>query len=358
MAVLVAAAAYVLAIWLAAWVQVPFGPNMEADRWVVDAGFATVVSAAALAWAGWWAGREPGPGGSQPGGSYAGRDSFITKKNRFHGPANTGSGPQTNYFNASPRSWIIGMSSVAAIAMVVVVVVYLTQPRPGVPEAKDLPASSTSTAEGLSSNAAWCCAYTSVPVSTGFYWPGTVDALNSALAPTGPGTNPATLTPGGLGLIEIQLQTSDPEPILVEPPKVVVQAHGPNLTTGMLAILPLGGQGGGTAGQFEADVDAVAPVTRPVGATNSTAANYQYVSAGSAEVMTLFISDTNCDCTFDVELTWLERGVTHTSLLTNGGRHFRVVGSEGLPWYAGDPRGGGKLARVSGQPFSSYAPTG
>jgi hypothetical protein len=44
-------------------------------------------------------------------------------------------------------------------------------------------------------------------------------------------------------------------------------------------------------------------------------------------------------------------------LLTNGGKHFRIVGSAGLPWYNGDPREGVSFTRAgaSGQPFSSYA---
>ena len=44
-------------------------------------------------------------------------------------------------------------------------------------------------------------------------------------------------------MIEIPVQTSGAEPILVAPPKVIVRSRTPNLTHGVVAILPRGGQG-------------------------------------------------------------------------------------------------------------------
>jgi hypothetical protein len=95
--VLAVAAAYVLAVWLAASVRVPFGPTMEADRWVVDAGFATAISAAVLTWAGWWMDRsERSKNASKSTESAGRRDVFHNEHNRYHGPTHTGSGSQYN----------------------------------------------------------------------------------------------------------------------------------------------------------------------------------------------------------------------------------------------------------------------
>ena len=122
------------------------------------------------------------------------------------------------------------------------------------------------------------------------------------------------------------MQTSGTEPILVAPPKIIVRSRQRNLTRGLIAILPRGGQGIGSTGQFEADVDNAKPVTVPFGTTGSQSSSYQYVSANSPEVITLYVADTNYDCTFDVQLTWQEQGRTHTTLLSNGGRHFHIIG--------------------------------
>jgi hypothetical protein len=289
--------------------------------------------------------------GGPPGG-----DEFNNRDNEYAGPTHTGSGGQTNIFHASPRWWIFGLSSIVTAAAITVAILIQSGSGTGVPIAKGSSTSPQGTAEDLETHATWCCKFTTVVTSTGVYWPGTSDTLTAALAPSGNGTDPATLMPAGLGLIEISLQTSGTEPIMVEPPKVVVRTRSPNLRNGVVAILPRGGQGGGAAAQFEADVDDTVPVTRPVGSANGQGANYQYVSANSPEWLTLFLADTKYDCTFDIQLTWLEQGVTRTGLLTNGGHHFRMVGSAGLPWYAGDPRLGVKLTRVSGKLFSYYAP--
>jgi hypothetical protein len=196
-----------------------------------------------------------------------------------------------------------------------------------------------------------------VDTNTGFYWTGTPGSLEAALDPTQAGATIPTLMPGGLGLIEIPVQSSGTEPILVAPPKVIIRSRGPNIAKGLIAILPRGGQGGGTPGEFEADVDNAAPVTVPFGQSGSAASSYQYVSANSAEVLTLYVADANYDCTFDIQLTWQEQGRSHTTLLTNNGQHFRIVGYTGLPWYSGDPRLGKPFGRLPpGKPFSYYAP--
>ncbi|MFC1413169.1 hypothetical protein ACEZCY_29235 [Streptacidiphilus sp. N1-12] len=95
------AAAYVLAVWLAASVRVPFGPTMEADRWVVDAGFATALSAAVLTWAGWWMDRgERSEKASESTGSDGRSIVFHNEHNTHYGPTHTGSG---NQYNTPPK---------------------------------------------------------------------------------------------------------------------------------------------------------------------------------------------------------------------------------------------------------------
>jgi hypothetical protein len=224
------------------------------------------------------------------------------------------------------------------------------------PSAGSPSSGSPASVEDFHAHADWCCQIATVVATTGFYWAGTPGSLDTTLHPTQAGATTPALMPGGVGLIEIPVQSSGTEPILVAPPKVIVRSRGPNIAKGMIAILPRGGQGGGSPGEFEADVDNAAPVTVPFGASGS-ASSYQYVSANSAEVLTLYVVDANYYCTFDVELTWREQGRSHTTLLTNNGKHFRIAGSAGLSWYAGDPRMGVRLTRVPpGQPFSHYAP--
>jgi hypothetical protein len=213
--------------------------------------------------------------------------------------------------------------------------------------------------EGLQASASWCCHLTSVEASAGFYWPGSSASLGSALS----GTNPASLlTYAGVGIVEIPLQTSGTEPIYVAPPQVIVRNREPNVRQGIAVIMGLGGgQGVGAATEFQADVDASTPVTVPFTAgsgqpSQGSASDYYYVSSGSPEVLILAIEDTDCDCTFDVRLTWQAQGQRHSTLLTNGGRHFRIVGSSGLAWYTGNRVSGGITKLSSQRPFSAYAP--
>jgi len=301
---------------------------------------------------------SPGPG-----------DEFTNTANSYAGPTHTGSGNQVNYAFVHPsqlpgrarraRAWLVlGASSVVVVAATVVAVL-LTQAG-AAPAGRASGAASSvkgpAAAENLDAQATWCCKLIMAETSTGFYWPGSVDTLSAEFGPQRSGFDPTALTPAGLGLIEIPVQTSGTEPILVAPPKAIVRSRSQNLTRGVIAILPRGGQGGGVPGQFEADVDNPTPVTTPLGATGGQSAAYQYVSGNTPEILTLFVADKNYDCVFDVQLTWREQGRTHTTLLTNDGKHFRILGSTGLPWYAGDPRLGVKLKRVSGRPFSHYAP--
>jgi len=212
-------------------------------------------------------------------------------------------------------------------------------------------------AESLQASAVWCCRFTTVDASGGYWWPGSAASLDTALGGTR-ATGVSDLVPAGVGVLEIPLQTAGTEPIYVAPPQVIVRDHQPNITTGLVAILPLGSQGSDSANEFVTDLDEASPVTVASGghAGQSSAPSYYYVSSGSPEVLVLTVRDTDCDCTFDIRLNWQAQGHVHSTVLTNGGRHFRMVGASGLPWYSGDPDFGVKLARVGGRPFSAYAP--
>jgi hypothetical protein len=53
-----AGVAFGLSLWLAAAVKLSFLPQADADRWVVNAAFATAMAACVVAFGAWWAGRE------------------------------------------------------------------------------------------------------------------------------------------------------------------------------------------------------------------------------------------------------------------------------------------------------------
>jgi hypothetical protein len=204
--------------------------------------------------------------------------------------------------------------------------------------------------ESLEANAAWCCTFAQVTARSGFYWSGPVSSFGAAL--TSAGT--AGLTPAGVGIIEIPLQSSTDSPIYVAAPQVVVRSRDPNVTHGLIAILPRGGQGTGSTSQFDVDIDAASPVVVPAGSQSAGPAPqsvYYYVSGGSPEVMILTVRDTSFDCSFDLRITWQAQGRVQSQLLTNGGTHFHILGSSGLPWYQGDPREGVDLVPVAGTRF-------
>ncbi len=221
----------------------------------------------------------------------------------------------------------------------------LVFPGPGHPQIKDI--------EPLQATVAWCCSITTVEETGGYYWPGPAAGMEHWFAHPPSNQTAASLTPAGVGVIEIVLQTSGVEPIFVAPPKVLVRRRTPNVTHGVVAITPLYGQGNSAPGEFSADVDASTPATVAVGSSGN---QDFYVSSTSAQTFILTLTDVDYDCLFDIQLTWTTQGRRQTRLLSNGGHHFRIVGSAGLPWYSGSPGIGEPFAPASGHPFSFYAP--
>jgi hypothetical protein len=79
-------------LWLAMAVKLSFLPKLDADRWVVAAGFASVMAACVLACGGWWAGRESEAKGAAPLGVsvIASGDRSIAVGRDISGIASTG----------------------------------------------------------------------------------------------------------------------------------------------------------------------------------------------------------------------------------------------------------------------------
>ena len=208
--------------------------------------------------------------------------------------------------------------------------------------------------EDFEATATWCCRFTMVSENGGFYWKGPAASLDSALGTFSRGHSDMSisdLTPAGSGVIEIQLQTSGTEPIYVAPPQVIVRSRGENVKSGMVAVLPLYPQGSSAPGEFTADVDNASPVTT---ANGSSGSQYYYVSNTSPEIFILTVEDDNYDCDFDLKLTWMKQGQKQSTLLTNNGHHFQILGYSGLPWYIGNPGINEELKRASGRPFAYY----
>lgn len=96
--------------------------------------------------------------------------------------------------------------------------------------------------ESLQATVAWCCSYTTVEENGGYYWPGSASGMERLFNAPDNQTIP-DLTPAGVGVIEILLQTSGTEPIFVAPPKVVIHSRALNVRRGVVGIIPLYGQG-------------------------------------------------------------------------------------------------------------------
>lgn len=85
---------FVVCLWIFRFASFSWLPHAEADRWVVDAGFATVVATSVGAGVSWWAGKERSPSGNEraphspPAGPNAesGGSHYEISGGTFHGP--------------------------------------------------------------------------------------------------------------------------------------------------------------------------------------------------------------------------------------------------------------------------------
>lgn len=189
----------------------------------------------------------------------------------------------------------------------------------------------------------------------GYYWQGDVTGMTNEMLAKAAYQDPK-LVPAGSNIIEIPLQTSGDENIYVGPPQVEVLSRKTNVTGGIIGIIPLGGQGGGQLSQYQTSLDAAKPETVSIidsGSTKqlSTAPAYVYVSSGTSALMLLTVTDSGCDCTFDIKLTWRAQGKQHSETIENGSQPFHMIGSSGVPWYTGWPQEKQAFKAVTGNTF-------
>jgi len=98
--------AFVLGLWVAQQVHWSWLARSEADRWVVAAGFATVVATGVLTATAGWADHEPAPASTaaSPGEStvQAGSGDHVEFHGDQYGPT-LGKGTQNNYLGRGDR---------------------------------------------------------------------------------------------------------------------------------------------------------------------------------------------------------------------------------------------------------------
>jgi hypothetical protein len=210
-------------------------------------------------------------------------------------------------------------------------------------------------AETLQASAYWCCQLVQVLDHGGYYWQGDVTGMTNEMLAKAAYQDPK-LVPAGSNIIEIPLQTSGDENIYVGPPQVEVLSRKTNVTGGIIGIIPLGGQGGGQLSQYQTSLDAAKPETVSIinsGSTKqlSTAPAYVYVSSGTSALMLLTVTDSGCDCTFDIKLTWRAQGKQYSETIENGSQPFHMIGSSGVPWYTGWPQEKQAFKAVTGNTF-------
>jgi hypothetical protein len=191
----------------------------------------------------------------------------------------------------------------------------------------------------IEASASWCCTYVGIESYTnGYYTPGSISTLTSQLSGGAIPKNP-DITGAGTAVVEITVQTSDPEPILVGPPQIQILSRKPNVSAGTIGFVTVTSQGSGAPADFKTALDDAQPVTVPwvLGGSGqaglSTADAYYYVSSGSLQPLILVVDDNGCDCTFDVKLNWKAEGQEHSTVLENGKQPFHMVGAAGLSWY-------------------------
>ncbi|WP_460344492.1 hypothetical protein [Actinoallomurus acanthiterrae] len=187
----------------------------------------------------------------------------------------------------------------------------------------------------MQADAYWCCRAVNMR-NLEFYWPGSLPGISQ---PVRAGTSIDRLpgvVPAGEAAIEIPVQTDSSEAIILDGLEVVVRSRKPSAAHGLILQISPSPGGGGTAAVYRTDLDAASPqVLRSAapGSNGSTQGFYYHISQADPQLYLLRVSDTGCDCTFDVRLRWTARGRRHQKMLTNGGAGFRVMGTTGLPWF-------------------------
>ncbi|MFE4869815.1 hypothetical protein [Streptomyces sp. NPDC056682] len=196
----------------------------------------------------------------------------------------------------------------------------------------------------------WCLNGNSCPVTNGnYYWSGSANQLNSALAGvTGLNALPG-LSPVGSDQLLITVQSASAESVLLTGLHVTNLHRSSNPSAGLIST-PWCGDCGGKPSVvlLETTLDDPQPLVLAVGDNNKAVPGKTgfplTASQTDADVLLLTVDDAHCACTFDLDLTWTIRGKPGHTLLANQGKHFTTVGSLGLPRYmelpAGETRNG------------------
>jgi hypothetical protein len=355
---LLAAAVFSAATWISGALVLPLVLASSADRWVIASALGVAVAAVVAVWSPSWAGplgsEEPtGTGTGTPlhlegVGITAGNDQIVSVGG--------------NVVNIHIKNSIL--VAIVVVALVVASVLLVT--RPGSAPAGNIGAGNLASGSRLASPAAaardekdaaaagpvqasayWCCRL-SEDKAHDYYWPRSPAAFIAAarwrpgtprILATLPGTVPVTPS------VEISIQTSSDDEILIAGLRVVMRSRHPSdPRAGLVVEQGCGGCGGASSARyFDTDLDSAAPVVKSEGAR----ATYYHISKDDSEVFVLNFADATYDCVFDLELDWVAHGKNGETLLDNNGKHFHIAGSSGHPWYREFDPGNGPVYLVS-----------
>lgn len=224
------------------------------------------------------------------------------------------------------------------------------------------PTAGLSPSDAVQASTTWCLYGNSCPVGGGdYYWSGSAARLNAALTGVSKVNSLSGLSPVGSDQMVITVQSASSESVLLTGLRVVVRHRSPNPAAG-LVVAPWCECGGQPAVYpFETSLDdsepsvlAEDPDTGKV--TPGKTGFPLTVSQTDVDILLLTFNDAHSACTFDLDLTWTIRGKTGHTLLDNGGDHFQVIGSRGLPKYSEVISGGTLGAVVNNSRHSEVVP--
>ncbi|SHN32857.1 hypothetical protein [Actinacidiphila paucisporea] len=345
-------------MWVAGALLLPPLLEESADRWVVAASLG-VAAAAVVAAAGPGFADLPGRGAEQ--GATAGAASSVPGPAGGGGPGGlppggiqlTGSrrSSQIVVSGGGRTTVTVGLQSRALVAVVVLALVvavtttFIGLHRSSADDAGAGPSSGG--ADGVRTGSGVISATTTVSgpsTAVHYYWPKAKEVLDGDL-----GAGRALAEEPGIAHLAdgilITLQTSSTEAVLINEIQVVHLQRRTDPRAGLYVDVPCGGCGAqGEPRSFSTRLDDRTP--RVVPSTRSAAGVYFYVTAGSPEEFRIEVGDHHCDCTFDLEVDWLDQGKAHTTLLDNAGRHFHAMGSDDLSWFRDYNPGGAESVLV------------
>ncbi|MFJ9121302.1 hypothetical protein ACIRJO_37975 [Streptomyces sp. NPDC102394] len=255
-------------------------------------------------------------------------------------------GDHTKIHHSQPASWAVVITAFVMALAVAATILWVTLEHgfssspasdPSRPAASS---GSLSPSDDVQSDATWCLSGNSCPVRGGdYYWSGSATQLNSALTRVSRLDSLPGLSAVGSDQIVITFQSASNESVLLTGLRVVSRQHSPNPQGGLIAVPSCGSCGGQTSVYyFITSLDDPAPSALPQDPKTGKAIPGRTgfpltLSQTDVDVLLLTVNDAHCACSFDLDATWTIKGKKGHTLLTNGGAHFRIMGSQGLPRY-------------------------